>query len=373
MIKSTLAILFLLAALYPAGLLYAGSNPMMLDILIQKNVVEINIKSARGAEISFDKNKERINSTELKIVPSEDGITINGSSYPDMLVIAPVKPGFLTVWEKGGRTYDGVMILKSYNGKLDLINRVGLEDYVASVVASEISPKWHDEVLKAQAVASRTYAIYKIKKNPYLSDTTSDQVYHGRNNINNAVRKAVETTRGLIVTYKGKPAMTVFHSTTVGYTETAKNVWHTDLPYLISVQCPSDKESPLHSWERSFPVKQVEKALRQAEYKSGFLAAMTPFKWSATGRVQKIRIITSKGEGFLTGEELRKVLGYSALPSTMFRITEMNRQITFAGNGYGHGVGLCQYGAKKMADDGIKYKKILEHYYPNTKLKRIKS
>ena len=258
------------------------------------------------------------------------------------------------------------------DGHLLVVNLVDLEDYVAGVVSSEVNPGWHKELLRTQAVAARTYVLHKKLENagqPFdVYASVQDQVYTGRQNVNRAVLDAVRHTRGRVVTYKGRPIFAVYSSTTAGRTEDAMNVWSKDLPYLKGVDCPFDQKSPRYEWQVTIPFDEIQTRLRDEGYPIGWLATLTPYRMTAAGRVKDLRILHSRGELIITGQEFRRLLGYAKIRSTRFSIERIHRRVVFAGNGAGHGVGLCQWGAKEMAELGYPYQSILRYYYPGTEI-----
>lgn len=258
------------------------------------------------------------------------------------------------------------------NGHLLVVNVVDLEDYVAGVVSSEVNPGWHEELLRTQAVAARTYVLHKKLANtaqPFdVYASVQDQVYTGRQNVNRAVLDAVHRTRGQVLTYEGRPIFAVYSSTTAGPTEDAVNVWAKDLPYLKGVDCPFDQKSPWYEWQATIPFDTVETRLKDAGYPIGWLATLTPYGMTKAGRVKDVRILHSRGALILTGQEFRRILGYAEVRSTRFSIERIDRHVVFAGQGAGHGVGLCQWGAKEMAELGYPYQSILRYYYPGTEI-----
>jgi stage II sporulation protein D len=266
------------------------------------------------------------------------------------------------------RDVGGILHIALYHDKIRLINELDLEDYLKGVVPIEISSKWHPEVLKVQAIISRTYALYQrqlnLGKDYDVQATTADQVYEGRDKEDPVTNQAVAETRGLVLTYEGQLILSAYHSTSAGPTENAAEVWGMDLPYLKGVSCPFDQNSPYYQWNRSIPMDTVQKAFSTAGYSIGTIASITPFRWTEAGRISQIRLIHSRGELILKAGDLRRILGYQELPSAHFRIEKIGREVQLRGHGYGHGVGLCQWGAKEMAEMGYKYDRILKYYYP---------
>jgi stage II sporulation protein D len=256
-----------------------------------------------------------------------------------------------------------------------VINRVDLEEYVKGVVPAEVSSTWHPEMLKAQAVAARTYALYQqmlsATREYDVEATVQDQVYRGKQGIDAGILRAVEDTRGLIVTYQDAPIYAAFSSTAAGLTEDAMNVWSKEYPYLKGVECPFDLASPYYQWKSSFKIDTLEQNLRQQGFSVGTIATMTPLSFSRGGRVAKLRILHSGGELVLRGEELRKAVGYTIIPSTQFAIESIGRDVVLSGFGAGHAVGMCQWGAKELAELGYPFSTILRYYYPGTELQNM--
>lgn len=264
-----------------------------------------------------------------------------------------------------------VQLVRRGKGVL-VINQVDLEEYVKGVVPAEVNSAWHPEMLKAQAVAARTYALYQhmlsASRDYDVAASIQDQVYRGRQGMDARVEQAVESTRGLVVTHQGAPIYAAFSSTAAGLTEDAVIVWSKDLPYLKGVECPFDLESPYYQWKASFKIDTLETNLRQQGFAVGTIATLTPLSHSRAGRVATLRILHSKGELILRGEELRKAVGYTVVPSTQFTIESIGQEVVLSGYGAGHAVGLCQWGAKELAELGYSFSSILRYYYPGTEL-----
>jgi stage II sporulation protein D len=274
--------------------------------------------------------------------------------------------------EKSALQVSGLVQLIHRGKGVLVINQVDLEEYVKGVVPAEVNSAWHPEMLKVQAVAARTYALYQhmlsASRDYDVAASIQDQVYRGRQGIDARVEQAVESTRGLVVTHQGAPIYAAFSSTAAGITEDAVIVWSKDLPYLKGVECPFDIESPYYQWKASFKIDTLEKNLRQEGFSVGTIATLTPLTLSRAGRVATLRILHSKGELILRGEELRKALGYTVVPSTQFTIESIGQEIVLSGYGAGHAVGLCQWGAKELAELGYSFSSILRYYYPGTEL-----
>ncbi len=289
-----------------------------------------------------------------------------------------------TIWANPGKTpttsgakkrewvVQGPLDIQTGLSGLALINWIELETYVAGVVSGEVSPKWPPEALKAQAVAARTYVLYKKAQNAQqpmdVVASVQDQVYHGHAKRAQSVLQAIAATKGEVLTYENRPIYAAYSSTAAGPTENALYVWALDLPYLKGVDCPFDERAPRYNWEASFSLGYLEQQLRKEGYQVGKIATLTPYTFTASGRVDRVRLLHSQGEIILRGQDLRRVVGYSKLLSTQFSIESFGTEVVVVGHGAGHAVGMCQWGMREMANLGYDYQSILQHYYPGTTL-----
>lgn len=272
-----------------------------------------------------------------------------GSIKGDLLVMGTHYTGDIDVW-------------KGDNG-LYLINELPLEEYVKDVVAVEVRPDWETEALKAQAVISRTYAVYQKKMNGdsiyHIASSVIHQVYKG-NNPDERVAHAVAETSSEILTFNNRPIEAFYHSTCGGRTENPEDVFGKNYPYLKSIESNCEI-SPYWFWEKRIQLTEIEKALNLSGIKEISIKSYT-----STNRVKQLDIIDSSGTTTINATDLRKALGWSRLPSTNFHISRDGDSIIFEGTGYGHGVGLCQWSTLQMAREGKNYKEILSLFYPGT-------
>jgi len=279
-----------------------------------------------------------------------------GSVKGNLLVMGIHYSGNIDVW-------------KGDNG-LYITNELPLEDYVKDVVAVEIRPDWEMEALKAQAVISRTYALFQKRNNEnalyHIASSVIDQLYEG-NNPDIRVSNAVEETKGEILTFGNILIEAFYHSTCGGKTENPADVFGKSYPYLKSVESPCDL-SPYAEWERNIEIKDIEEALNITR-----LQELSIKSYTKTQRVKQLDVKTNSGHTTINAIDLRKTLGWKNLPSTNFRISRVGNFIVFKGKGYGHGVGLCQWGALQMAREGKNYKEILAFYYPGTVIQQYES
>ncbi|MBA5865340.1 MAG: SpoIID/LytB domain-containing protein [Nitrospira sp. CR1.3] len=363
-----------------------------LRVLLSADVAKLEVQADSSVWVSDVTRHGRAIRSAVRIVPSGKGFSVNGirmareqltlrgeqgltltlakpNGTPNGTPKDPSKPGGdqrLTV------PVSGLVHVVRRGGGFLVINQVDLEEYVKGVVPAEVNSAWHPEMLKAQAVAARTYALYQQMLSPTrdydVVATVQDQVYRGKQGIDAAILRAVEETRGLVLTYQGAPIYAAFSSTAAGLTEDAVNVWSKEYPYLKGVECPFDLASPYYQWTTSFKRDLLEQNLRQQGFAVGTITAMTPLAFSRGGRVTTLRLVHSEGELVLRGEELRKAVGYMVVPSTQFTVDSVGQEIVLSGYGAGHAVGMCQWGAKELAELGYPFSTILKYYYPDTEL-----
>ncbi|HEY4485994.1 MAG TPA: SpoIID/LytB domain-containing protein [Nitrospiria bacterium] len=307
--------------------------------------------------------------SSVEIHSGSPGLSIQGRATPYSQLAVSSSDGLLQINDLLVR---GTAQIFLKGDTLLVVNTLDLEDYLKGVVPVEIAPDWGDAALKAQAVIARTYALYQKQQNGSreydLLATTADQVYHGRSAERPATDQAVAETRGRILTFGGAPILAAYHSTSAGPTENAASVWGMDLPYLQGVSCPFDAGSPHYRWVKSLPMKVVEERFSAAGYAIGTIAGLSPYQWTPAGRVDRVRILHSGGELLIRAADLRRILGYTEIRSTRFVVEKNGRDLRISGMGSGHGVGLCQWGAKEMAEMGYAFEKILSYYYPGTRL-----
>ncbi len=269
-----------------------------------------------------------------------------------------------------GQSYKGRLnIIKDEFG-LYVINTLTFEKYIEGVVASEINDEWELEALKAQAIIARTYATFYKELNAgrdfHLTSSILHQLYKGENT-DPLITYAVKTTEGKILTYENFPIKAFYHATCEGKTEVPEEVWEESYPYLMSVDCNSNN-APFEFWRKKFTLKKVAKRLGINKLENINISSYT-----ATGRVRTVELILedldgTKSEKEIRATDLRRLLGYEELPSTHFSLTNNGKELVFSGKGYGHGVGMPQWGALEMARQGKSFIEILAHYYPGTTL-----
>ncbi len=346
------------------------------------------------------------------------------------LPAGPDEPGHVTV---GGRPYRGELSVFAAGGRLTVVNIVPLEDYLLGVVPREMPHDFPLEALKAQAVAARTYALYARASGAYaaqgfdLLPTTASQVYGGVLAERETTTRAVRETAGEILTYQGRPIGAFYHSTSGGHTESVEHVWGYPTPYLKGVP-DRDQESPHHTWTVTLTRAELTSRLASAGHDVGLVRSLIPVGRPGPGGRYLERLVSgTSGEVVLRSERVRSILG---LRSALFDVhgkgermeailrrlgeeegpvavvgagssvrlvegrdllvvtgsdgsprllsgdwavtrEEVPATFTFEGRGWGHGVGLSQWGARGMALEGRDYRDILTHYYTGVTLGTI--
>ena len=338
-------------------------------------IQDFSVVSATGKKLAAFKA-----GTILTVERKGASLSLNNQSYDHTVFLKTDKNG--AAFMVKGKKYRGYMKLLLTNGKsgVTVVNTLPLEEYLYGVVPSESISTWKENALKAQAVAARTYALKHMggyASSGYdVTDNTSSQVYNGFSAETSATDKAVDSTKGEILTYQGQPIDALFHASGGGYTEDSENVWGMSIPYLRAVK-EEDTPEVKSSWNKTIPLSSIGTDLSIGQLKSIKLSRLKsgPMKTSdrgVSGRVKQVVFVGSKGQKIITGNALRDMYG---LRSTLFDFNIEGKNLVINGYGFGHGLGMSQWGAEAMArkhdDDKEYYKTILSHYYKGTDIKKI--
>ncbi len=358
-----------------------------IRILIIQNPTSFTVSSDFETIVKF-RNRKGSFKTELKILTSPLKIFIdkeNSINNPDFPIFFEPSAGLIYI---NGRGYRGKFGLYKSGDNIFLINFVSIESYLKGVVPREmgrLSSEYY-EALKAQAIAARTYA-YKHLDYSKLYDllpTEAHQVYGSIDDEYELSTRAVDETRGLVLTYNNEVIDARYSSTCGGRTENNEDVWDMHpLPYLRSVYDgragdPFCKESPHSNWEVRFGkeeffgvAKSSIKEIYKKEIKEIRYIKISDFTMS--GRVRRIELMTDKGVFFVERDKIRFLFPYEgrSLKSTLFTVQIKGDYVLVKGQGYGHGVGMCQWGAIGMAKKGYSCFDILRHYYRNVRLEKL--
>lgn len=325
-------------------------------------------------------NRQMLFSGAVTIHAPARFLAIQGSPYRDKVTIYPMS-----------RT-------------CELVNTVDLEKYLEGLINEEFSSKWSPEAVKAQVISARTYALSRIitaRKNPRshfdVYSTTKDQVYLGAHSEDFRTARLVSDTRGMVLTHKqadhDEPIVAYYHSTCGGKTELPENVWGHAIPgFSRTVQCPYCRSSPAYAWETELTESSIRSGLLDHADHDGISkkwpriwkntvgkGRLTDLRTGEVSEVPRLAVVRAKWE--LGKQEilleiptlrLRSWIGESKLKSTTFHVyRKPNGEWLAIGRGNGHGVGLCQWGAKVMGEGGKTAAEILAHYYPDATLTHI--
>lgn len=288
----------------------------------------------------------------------------DGSNHRQLRVSAA---GLLKV---NSKSYRGVLELSVVNNAVQVVNELPLEQYLVGVINSEISSTWPMESVKAQAVIARTYAVAKReerrKSSYHLESTVMDQVYDGTDREDSRAARGVHETAGQVLTYHGTVIQAFYHATCGGKTEDSAHVWGVSLPYLKGVDCQYCAAGNSNTWEQGISLSRLEGALKVTG-----LSDIRPGIRNSRGRLKNVLLETSRGVISMPATTFRMTVGSTIIKSTNFAVRVDGGTAFFSGAGYGHGVGLCQWGAKQRALDGFSYSEILSYYYPGTELRTL--
>ncbi|MGM0441636.1 MAG: SpoIID/LytB domain-containing protein [Elusimicrobiota bacterium] len=367
------------------GLLLGVFHPAFALSRVPKTIIKVGFLTGEN-EIHV-KNYSKfeavdINTSEKEILEPGKNYTVQKSG--DGLSVGELKFGSVIRFVSAddteyirinGRRYrDTVIIRKAENGTLTAVNELGVDGYLFGVLPVEVSPEWPIESLKAQAVVSRTFIMNNIgkyeSKGYDLSADVFSQMYKGVEVENPSSNRAVRKTSGQVLTYNGELARAFFFSSCGGYTSNIKNVWGSYLPYMKGVTCGYCRDSPRYRWEKRISPSVLQGKLKKKGYDIGKIKDIKFLSRTSSGRIDELLLIHSKGRTALTGHSFRMAIGPDIIKSTLMSIKRDEKKFSFYGRGWGHGVGMCQWGAKGMAEEGYKYDDILRFYFPGTQIEK---
>jgi stage II sporulation protein D len=250
-----------------------------------------------------------------------------------------------------------------------------VDEYVSGVLYHEVAPWWPMEALRAQAIVARTFALYQAKVNAHkdydLVSTAYSQVYGGRTSERGRTSKAVRLTKNKVLTYKNKIFPTFYHATCAGHTENAANLWNINIPPLRGRECRFCQRSPHFKWKKNISLKGIEEALEKANFKVGLIKSIKVLDRDISKRITDLEITSTRGRIKVDANHFRLAVGPNLIKSTNFTVEIKRREAYFSGLGWGHGVGMCQWGAFFMAKKRFNAEQILGYYYPESRLRNI--
>ncbi|MGD0267010.1 MAG: SpoIID/LytB domain-containing protein [Candidatus Methylomirabilota bacterium] len=350
------------------GRAFAGAPAVR--VLVAEGRTNLAVSSSGGLTITDASGRrilaQRGGGEAFRLLLKGQGVVIRETGTSASVLL--VWPGRLPTVALEGQAFRGRLEVRRFNGSLAAVNVVDLEDYLQGVLKDEIPPGWPAEAAKAMAIAARTYAVYQMEQNLgeffHLRATTASQVYGGASGEDPRTNAAVQATRGQILTFGGQPIPAFHHSCSGGATEDALDVFGPNFDTVVGVKDDFSLSCPYDFWVERFSSAEVERALQRAGYAVGRVLRIEVLTRSRTGRILRLAVQHTRGTLTLEGKLFREALGNDVIRSTDFEVRADAGGFAFVGRGWGHGVGLSQWGAKEMADLAYQHKEILKFYYP---------
>lgn len=405
--EKAMLLLLLAAFLFIPSASYSEGQEPEIRVKLPGSLSEVTLTSSQGIilyQMGQDDQLRQVKKVDafktVKVLANNKTLSISGSdeyySGPILVRSQNTNPAEVPQIKVNRTWYRGEFMIHRNKGRsLLVVNHLPMDEYLKGVVAVEMPPEWPLEALKAQAVAARTYA-YSQMKDPLgacydICATQECQVYRGVTGETQSTNRAVDETFGEVATYQGAPIQAFFHSSAGGLTENSRDLLGTSVPYLASVK-DFDEKSPHSVWEKRYSASALKEKLAERGIRVGSLMEVQVVSTTSTGRAKSVKIVGSQGTTFMSGLSFRNMLG---LKSTFFTVMSAGkpveeylvekasysdenifddnrgRSFTIIGRGFGHGLGMSQWGARTMAQQGKTYDEILHHYYPNSLLENM--
>ncbi len=353
-----------------------GKSGPVIRVAILRDADQITLSSSfpcsifSGSSLVLAKN---VPVAGVTASASANGIRVGQTVYPHTHLKVEPQGGTIQINQ---REYRGsAHLVKNPQNQLLVVNEISLEDYLKGVLPSEVSDKWSPEALKAQAVASRTYALFKFLDRPHefvvLEASVASQVYSGKTAEKPSTTEAVEATRGEVLVFGNQIFPAYFHACCGGQTAKANDVFRIiPSPVLNGTVCPYCAGTKHYQWKADISFADVESKLRSKGYTMGQISDIIFDQHDSSGRARRVTIHHDKGTLELSAVDFRWLVGPDLIRSNKMEAKVSGKTIRFAGFGWGHGVGLCQWGTKVLSDRGKTYAEILSFYYPASAIKK---
>lgn len=362
------------------GLTIFGEEYIQDDLIIGINRFKgkkIYVSSENGSAI-IEIKSDGYYTHELKpgnieiISISEDMIKFKDKKSPKIYFHKGTPETILKISLDGKKfsRYRGDFEFIPYKNNVLPLNSVQSEEYIYSVVPSEIGHYFPEEAIKAQSLAARSYLYYGLRYSRYndfdLFDNVNSQMYLGMDRENQKINISIDNTHGKMILYDGEPINALYYSTSGGVTANNEDVWGgSSAPYLRSVNDSGNEvKSPRLKWKIKISKNEISK-------KFGFRVKDLKVAEVKSNRVSKIKVCGDKNQ-IITGDKFRSIVGYGKMYSTQFKVQSSGNYFVFNGKGAGHGVGMSQYGAYGLSKKGKTYEEILKHYYKGVEIKEYK-
>ncbi len=359
----------------PAVTLPASAETIRVRVLYTRQPVSLSCTGSYRFE-RREGGKNYVRRSTIRVRAMRSAMVFGETSFKGEMAVAPESSS--DTLKINGRRYRGILVFHPLgSGRYDVVEYLSVEEYIYGVLPREVEITWPLDALKAQAVVSRTYGLYNKGKSANerydVLNSVLDQVYGGQDVEAPSATQAVNETRGeILADSTGKPIQAFFHSSCGGHTEVPEHVWkfspESDAFGVVSdgTYCADD---PHYKWQLTVPYTTLRAKLRRAGLRMGEIKKISILQKSESGRAEVFDIGTSRGEIEVGGNRFRLALGPEVLRSTLLVNMKLGKKsVFFEGRGWGHGVGLCQWGARGRALAGQSYKQILQTYYPKAKL-----
>jgi len=351
-----------------ATLAFAASlpttNAIRVAVIEQARVVEIRGSDIDVTEVGRCCGNGRLSRLELvRALPIATAIDVDGMRGAAFRLTSdrPLRVN--------GREYPAPLELVRSGDGITVVNELPLEEYLPGVLRAEAGDKFPKEALRAQAIVARTYAAHQrlisAGKAFHILASTAHQQYAGRVPQGSPVWDAVRETTGQVLLWEGEVFPAFYHTESGGYTEDPRTVFAArNMPGLKPVVCPFSTGSPHYLWNLDLRLADIAEALRRGGLDVGTVRRIVVVERTPSLRASTVEVAGTRSNALIRGNDFRRMLGYDLFKSTLFAVAIDGDVARFAGRGYGHGVGLCQWGAKGMAERGYTSRQILEFYYP---------
>ena len=353
------------------GYAQAGKN---VRVAILQDARSVSLK-INGKFTITDENADKVlyegNVLKTTVTGYKNGFLLAGLNLnADRVLVKTSDPDTVII---NNRVFRGnVKFIKDAADKITAINYIELEDYIKGISVRETSHYWPMDALKAQAIVFRTFALYRCQENKQKDyDLTNDvysQVYGGKIAERYRINNAVDETKGIVLTYKGEILPAFYHATCAGHTEDASMLWGINLAPLKGVVCQFCKDSPHFSWHYDLSTKEVADKLKAAGFGFSDIKDIVIIGKDDSGRITELKISSDVNDAKISAKDFRGALGPDIIRSANFSVKIIDHDVVFEGFGWGHGVGLCQWGAYFMAKQGYKFDEILKYYYPGAEI-----
>lgn len=353
--------------LHPSVRVLIAENQKEVRLTVKGDYVLRALPSLRILKAGKELNSQTLS-------PAPAGIKVGGELFPFKGI--RVEPGASRDLFFNKSRFRGFIDLRldGSTGTLYAVNQLDIEGYLYGVLHHEVAHWWPMEALEAQAIAARTYALYEAqmkKTQPYdLRSSTASQVYGGSTIERFRTKRAVDQTAGQVLLFQGKLFPAYFHATCAGVTAAASELWNVNLPPLAGgVKCEYCKISPHFYWNATVPLSGIEEKMKKYGRSVGQILKIEQITQTPSGRVGSLRITGTTSEVVVAAKDFRVWVGGDRIRSTFFSVDIKEDMAEFKGEGWGHGVGLCQWGALGQSLLGRTHDTILKFYYPGAEIK----